>query len=123
MIPTAHSRFRTLVVERCAQEKDEPMHRRTIIRTVATILSLLTMFTSAQMAQAAWEGDSGVAWVPIARQHAWAWVDVTGTTQGRAFARVGNAESDTGWFKQGKRRADATGPAAAQNVRHEYHVR
>lgn len=99
------------------------MRRTTITKAATTLLAAIILLSTAPTAQAAWEGDSGVQWVPINQKTAWAWIRVSGSTQGKAYARVGNAESDTGWFKGGKRQAKATGPATSLNVRHDYYVK
>lgn len=99
------------------------MRRTTITKAAAALLTALTLLSAAPTALAAWEGDSGLKWLSASQKTAWAWIRVSGSTQGKAYARVGNAESDTGWFKGGKRQAKATGPAVSFNVRHDYYVK
>lgn len=99
------------------------MKKVQVRKLVALSFVACLLVPGVQVAQAAWEGDSGVAWVPVAYQKAWAWAKVSGGNSGRAIARVGTASSDTGWFMSDRRQAEATERIGSSPVIHEFYVK
>lgn len=86
-------------------------------------MALVILLLHTPPAYAYYEGNSGTRWIPISQIEAWAWVRVSGSTSGRAYARVGNSISDTGWFSGGTQDASAIGMLGSSPVQHDYYVK
>ena len=76
-----------------------------------TLFALVSIVPTASDAFASsYEKDYGVTVINENLWEAWAWANVWGKTQGRAFAKVGSHVKDTGWFTSDCRTSSVIGP-------------
>ena len=76
---------------------------KTTKRLVCSLMTLVTALGAVPVltAQAlSYEKNSGMTIVTESLWEAWAWANAWGNTSGRAYARVGSHEMDTGWFQK-----------------------
>lgn len=99
------------------------MKGKVVKASCAFALSACLAIAGTQVAYAGWEANSGTTLHSPVKIEAWAWVNAWGSTQGKAFAQVGSAKSDTGWFRKATRTARAYGSPSANPIKHDYYIK
>lgn len=99
------------------------MKGKVVKASCAFALSACLAIAGTQVAYAGWSADSGTSRHNPGSIEAWVWVNAWGNTQGRAFAQVGSAKNDTGWFRKSTQTARAYGSPLERPIKHDYYIK